>query len=97
MLTDIDYLFALNSPHRENARVQENCNVHEEISILYVVKIILDVFVNKVIAVPTELPEPGNSRFYLETLGMAFGVGLDDEWHLGTRSNQRHVAQEHVQ
>lgn len=54
-----------NSAHRKNASMQQNSDIHEEIPILYVIQIILDVFVNQVIAVAAKLPEPGNSRLYL--------------------------------
>src|ERR1022692_5144492 len=83
------------SPHRENRRMQENSNIHEEISMLNVVEIVFNVFVNQVVAVTTELPKSSDSWLYVETLRMAFSVGLDNEGHLRTRANKGHIAQKH--
>src|ERR1039458_2618212 len=86
-----------NSPHGKDRGVQQDRQIHEKVSVLNVVEIIFDVFVNQVVAVSAELPQSGDSWLYLQTPRMTFGVGLDDERHLRTRSNQRHTAQEHIQ
>src|SRR6202158_5454916 len=85
------------SPRREDRGVQQDRQIHEKVSMLDVIEVVFDVLVNQVVAVTTELPESSDPWFYLQTLRMTFGVGLDDEGHFGTRSNQRHVVQEHIQ
>jgi hypothetical protein len=46
----------LNSAHCENTRMQQDCNIHEEIAVLNIVEIVFDVFVNQVVAITAELP-----------------------------------------
>src|SRR5580700_2569629 len=86
-----------NTTHGEDGGVQKNRQIHKQISVLDVVKVILDVFVDEVVAIAAELPEPCNSWFDLKPLRMVFVVGRDDEGHLGPRPNERHIPDEHVQ
>lgn len=48
--------FALDSMHGEDDRMKQDRKVHEETAMANVVKVILDVLVNKECAVGTELP-----------------------------------------
>ena len=80
-----------NATHSEDGGVQEDRQIHKQIPVLDVVKVVLDVFVDKVIAIAAELPEAGNPWLDLEPLRMVFVVGRDDERHLGSRPDERHI------
>ena len=71
-----------NPTHGEHARVQQDCQVHEEIPVLDVVEVVLDILVNEECAVSTQLPQARESRFHLQPLPVSLRVLLYDERHL---------------
>ena len=54
----------LHSLHGEHGRMQQNGQIHEEVSMADVVQVVLNVFVDQEGAVSAELPESGQTGSY---------------------------------
>src|SRR5258708_6620186 len=78
----------LNAPHSKKERMEEDCKVHEEVTMLNVVEIVFDVFMNQKSPIATQLPKAGNAGLYLKPLSMMIGVLLHDERHLRAGADQ---------
>src|SRR5579863_10332990 len=60
------------------------------------IQVVLDVLVDEERAIGADLPQSRQTSLYGETPTLQGRVLLDQEWHLRTRANQRHLPQQHI-
>jgi hypothetical protein len=77
--------------------VQQNGDINEQTTISNVVQIVFDIFMDQESPVRAKLPQAGNSRLHRQALTLEWSVLLDDEGHFRPRSDQGHVAEQHIQ
>ena len=61
-----------------------------------IIHVVLNVFVNEECAIGADLPQPGYTRLYRQTLLLQRCISFDDERHLRPWTDQRHLSQPHI-
>jgi len=74
--------------HGEAYRVQQDGKIHEEVTMVDVVQVILNIFVDGMSAVSADLPQAGDTLLDAESLALHRIVLLYDERHLWARPNE---------
>src|SRR6201995_755718 len=85
------------APHCEWQCVQKDGEIHKDSAITDVVKIVLDVFMDRERTICAELPDAGDPRNDLETLHLGRRILFNHEWHLWPRADQRHIPSKNIQ
>lgn len=76
--------------------MNQNGNIHKEAAVSDVVKVILDVLVDKERPVGADLPKARNARNRLKSLTLFGCVVLHDEGHLWPWPHERHASKKDV-
>ena len=76
--------------------MHQDGEVEEEAFLLKVVEVVLETLMDGEFAIGAELPEAGHSLWDEQPLMFDGGVVLNDERHLRTRTDERHISQQNV-
>src|SRR5262249_34175761 len=94
----IDRLLSEGAAPREHGAggAQQDRRVERERPVADVVEVVLEVLVHRQVLAPEDLPESGDPWLHREAPPLPLVVAGDDERHLRSRADERHLAAQHV-